>query len=804
MKRRGGQDGGRAEWLVPLMVLLSVLLSSGWCLAQAPQIALTQLPSRFETPVFLTNAHDGSGRRFIIEQAGRIRVLQPNASSSTVFLDITGRVLFNGEQGLLGLTFHPQFSVNRRFFVNYTRRPDGATVVAEYRASTVNPNNADSVETVLFTIGQPFENHNGGMIEFGPDGFMYIGMGDGGSGNDPGNRAQNLNELLGKILRINVDVAGSAPEIFAYGFRNPWRFSFDRVTGWLWAGDVGQSAREEIDIVTKGGNYGWRIWEGTVCTNLGPTPCSAPGFTPPVADYVNTGDMGRCAIIGGYVYRGTQASLPYGAYIFGDLCSGEIMMLKDGLQSILFNTSFPITSFGEDESGELYVMGLDGAVGRISNPNALRASSLSFQIAGNGVFARSTTGSAPALTVGSGQIVSDPGTSLPSGMAIFDFRQQGILVSEATVPASSLLTSGRVFAEAGNTVNTGMAFVNPQSRPATVSFYFTDAGGNNSRSGSLTLAPNQQIAAFLSEAPFNGGISFSGTFTFTASLPIAAIALRGFTNERSEFLMTTTPVLSLGSVSAATIIPHFADGGGWKTRVILVNPSDAVANGTVEFRNSAGQVNRTASYTIQARSSGEVQTGGTGEAVTTGSVRVTAGASSFTILSFKRNGVTVTEAGVPPLAAGVSFGTYAENSGAVRSGIAIANPASAPAGVTLEAAGIVSILSIPPNGQRAFFLTELPEFANLSMPFQGVVRITSDIGVFVTSLRGRTNERGDFLITTTMPQDDSSTSPDSYLVIPHFADGAGYSMQFVLFGQTSSGRINFFNPSGGASNLLFQ
>ena len=212
----------------------------------------------------------------------RIPVLQAGSVSPTLFLDMSSRVLYGGERGLLGLAFHPQFSSNRRFFVNYTRRFDGATVIAEYRVSAANPNVADTTETVLLTIPQPYENHNGGMIEFGPDGYLYIGMGDGGSGNDPGNRAQNLEELLGKMLRIDADRPQIPPpgnpfvgapgrdEIFAYGFRNPWRFSFDRLTGELYAGDVGQSAREEVDIVTRGGNYGWRVFEGTRCTNLGP------------------------------------------------------------------------------------------------------------------------------------------------------------------------------------------------------------------------------------------------------------------------------------------------------------------------------------------------------------------------------------------------------------------------------------------------------------------------------------------------------------------------------------------------------
>jgi len=324
---------------------------------------------------------------FIVEQPGRIKVLNPDSTTPGVFLDIVSKVLSGGERGLLGLAFHPQFESNRRFFVNYTRRPDGATVIAEYRASASNPDLADASETVLLSFAQPFPNHNGGMLEFGPDGFLYIGSGDGGSANDPGNRAQNVNELLGKILRIDVDhpAAGfsySSPssnpffgptngrdEIYAYGLRNPWRFSFDRITGELYAADVGQGAREEIDIIVNGGNYGWRVFEGTLCTNNDPGLCSPAAFIPPIAEYSHTG--GRCSITGGYVYRGSKNSLPFGSYVFGDFCTGEIFLLRDGDQSLLMDTSMSISSFGEDEDGEIYVVGLEGTVRKFTNPNAV-------------------------------------------------------------------------------------------------------------------------------------------------------------------------------------------------------------------------------------------------------------------------------------------------------------------------------------------------------------------------------------------------------------------------------------------------
>ena len=350
-------------------------------------ITLETVVTGLDTPLFVTHSKDHSGRLFIVEQPGRIKVLHPGSASPTVFLDIVGRVLSGGERGLLGLAFHPQFESNRRFFVNYTRRPDGATVVAEYRASANNPDQADTNELVHLSFAQPFANHNGGMLEFGPDGFLYIGTGDGGSANDPGNRAQNVNELLGKILRIDADhpanglpysspsnnpffgPANGRDEIYAYGLRNPWRFSFDRSTGELYAGDVGQVAREEIDIIESGGNYGWRVFEGTLCTNNDPGQCSPGGFTPPIAEYNHSG--GRCSITGGYIYRGSKSSLPFGSYVFGDFCTGEIFLLQGGSQSLLMDTSMSISSFGEDQDGEVYVVGLEGTVRRFTNPNAV-------------------------------------------------------------------------------------------------------------------------------------------------------------------------------------------------------------------------------------------------------------------------------------------------------------------------------------------------------------------------------------------------------------------------------------------------
>ena len=333
--------------------------------AAPPPIGTTPVLTGLTQPLFVTAAKDGTNRLFVVEQGGVIRVAQPGAGTSTVFLNITPRVLSGGERGLLGLTFHPSYETNGRFFVNYTRQTDGATVVSQFTVSS-DPNVADAAsEQVLFTVAQPFANHNGGMTEFGPDGLLYVGMGDGGSAFDPGNRAQNPNELLGKVLRLDVNTAGSTPQVYALGFRNPWRFSFDRADGRLIVGDVGQSSREEIDIVTQGGNYGWRVFEGTMCTGVDAAKCVDPSpYTMPIAEYTHSAS--RCSITGGYAYRGTANTMPQGTYVFGDYCSGEIFVLDGGRPTVALDTAMFISSFGEDEAGELYVVDHEaGAVHRI-------------------------------------------------------------------------------------------------------------------------------------------------------------------------------------------------------------------------------------------------------------------------------------------------------------------------------------------------------------------------------------------------------------------------------------------------------
>src|SRR5262245_50868576 len=363
-------------------VLSSLLLFASSLFAL--NVQLVPVVSGLSDPVLVTHAHDGTNRLFIVEHGGTIKVLPQGGGTPTIFLDITSKVLFDGELGLQGLAFHPQYPANPHFYVDYSRTGDGATVIAEYQVST-NPNVANQAERVLLVIPQPFPSHKGGMLAFGQDGFLYISTGDGSPQGDPDNRAQDINQLVGKMLRIDVNTTngsmpysspstnpffGSIPgadEIYAYGFRNPWRYSVDRVTGDLYVADVGEDNREEVDIVTLGGNYGWRVWEGTFCTGRTPDPtCSGGGYTFPVLEYTHS--LGRCAIIGGYVYRGAQGTLPAGSYVFADLCTGEIFLVENGSMSVLLNTGtfFQISSFGEDEAGEVYLVNLSGTISRIA------------------------------------------------------------------------------------------------------------------------------------------------------------------------------------------------------------------------------------------------------------------------------------------------------------------------------------------------------------------------------------------------------------------------------------------------------
>ena len=334
--------------------------------AAVPTLKLSPTYSGLSSPVFLTGARDGTNRRFIVQQGGQIKVSPAGKTTTQVYLDLTAKVATGGERGLLGLAFHPNFKTNKQFYVNYTRKSDGDIVISEFKGLTANAANPASEKILAVIEHSQFSNHNGGMLAFGPDGRLYIGSGDGGSQNDPSNHAQTPNDPLGKILRIDVNAATPTLQIYAIGFRNPWRFSFDRADGRLFVGDVGQSAREEVDIVTQGANYGWRVMEGTFCTGNGPGACNDPSFTPPIAEYAD--GTGRCSITGGYVYRGGGQAMPVGTYLFGDYCTGEIFVIDGGVPAVALDTTFNISSFGQDDGGELYVVNLNGTISKLVRP----------------------------------------------------------------------------------------------------------------------------------------------------------------------------------------------------------------------------------------------------------------------------------------------------------------------------------------------------------------------------------------------------------------------------------------------------
>jgi len=354
-----------------LAVILLLLVTT----ASAQDVALLPIASGLSQPVALT--HAGDTRLFITQQVGTVMIYDVLGLRTTPFLDIRTLVLSGGERGLLSVAFHPHYRDNGFFFVYYTNRL-GDNSVARYHVPASDPDRADPASgTILLTIPHPnFANHNGGQLQFGPDGYLYIGTGDGGSGGDPSNHAQDLTQLLGKLLRIDVDrglpytIPASNPffgrnsarnEIWAYGLRNPWRFSFDRSTGDLWIGDVGQDTYEEVDLQPAtsigGENYGWRKMEGLHCYNPS-TNCTDPSFTMPILEYSHA--QGACSITGGYRYRGTQIPSLGGAYLYGDYCTGSIWTATqtNGVwtSKTLFTTTIRISSFGEDVSGELYVM----------------------------------------------------------------------------------------------------------------------------------------------------------------------------------------------------------------------------------------------------------------------------------------------------------------------------------------------------------------------------------------------------------------------------------------------------------------
>jgi glucose/arabinose dehydrogenase len=382
-----GGDGGTTPSPNPTAEPPAASCAAGEPVSGIPELRVRRIASGFASPLDLQVAPGDVGRLYVVEQGGRIEIVRNGAVQPEPFLDISDRTRGGGERGLLGLAFHPEFASNNRFFVNYTR-PNGATIIAEFRATSAD--RADpATERQLLVVPQPFSNHNGGALTFGNDGFLYIALGDGGSGGDPLGNGQFLGTLLGKILRIDVDsdapyavpadnpfvaTPGAEPEIWAYGLRNPFRMSFDRATGDLYIGDVGQARREEIDVglASRGGgeNYGWNVTEGTLCFNPG-SGCRTVGITLPVLEY---GHGEGCSVTGGVVYAGCRMPDLVGTYFYGDFCTalvrsfrlvdGEATDRRDWTADLGGNIS-RITGFGTDAEGEVYIVDFDGEIYRL-------------------------------------------------------------------------------------------------------------------------------------------------------------------------------------------------------------------------------------------------------------------------------------------------------------------------------------------------------------------------------------------------------------------------------------------------------
>jgi hypothetical protein len=435
-----------------------------------------------------------------------------------------------------------------------------------------------------------------------------------------------------------------------------------------------------------------------------------------------------------------------------------------------------------------------------------------YTISNLGGYSLSRADTARPLYAGYAMVHQDVASPSPQGIAIFTYRQNGMVVTEAGVPATAALQHGMVYAEKNGPVKTGLAIANPGDTAASISFFYTDSEGKTSGQGSIVIPAGVQIARFLDEAPFNSSSPARATLTFDSSAPVYVTALRGVTNERSEFIVSTLPVIDAAATPGTVILPHFADGGGWTTQVILVNPSGQTMQGTIDLLDEGAPAS--SPYSIAAGSYFRFQTSGSGANIRAGSVRIVPAANgtapaAFAVFSFRKDGVTVTEASVLAARGATAYRAYVETSDNIQTGIAIANPSSAPITVNLaattllgEQAGLSGTLSIPANGHVSAFLGQISGFERMTSPFQGILRVstTASTGIVVAGLRGRTNERGDFLIATLPTVDEATPSPKSELAIPHFAEGNGYSTQFILISPASTpsltGVLRLFDQTG--------
>jgi hypothetical protein len=578
--------------MLHLLLAVILLLASGAWLRADSIVRLETVASGLAQPLLVTHAGDGTNRLFIVQKGGLVRVLQDGQLLVSPFLDLSGKVTTESEMGLLSLVFHPEFRQNGRLFVNYATEAGGPrrTVIAEYQVAVPNGPVDPSSERIVLTFSQPARNHNGGMMVFGPDGHLYIASGDGGGSNDTFGNGQNLGTLLGGILRIDVDrgdpysvppdnplvdVEGARPELWAWGLRNPWRISFDRLTGQLFAGDVGQASWEEIDLIRRGGNFGWNRMEGTRCFPPG-SQCDPAGLVLPIAEYGR--DEGY-SVTGGYVYRGRQETALWGAYIFGDFGSGRIWSLTAGpgevwTRRMLLDTDLNLSSFGEDEQGEIYAVSLGGSVHRlvfgwrerfaqfadgpsplgvlrselilasgedrpisgairfrdregVSRPVEIGGTSvteLPFELAPREAAAFPTSGSAVPVFVGWTEVEAD---GRFEGTVLFRFEPaDGGPPGEAGVGASETATTltTRVVRRLVDQLDTGVAVANPNPFPVVIRARFV-ASGQLVAEAEFSLEPGTQQAVFSGEIAELGG-DFAGTLQLEADAEVIATVLR--------------------------------------------------------------------------------------------------------------------------------------------------------------------------------------------------------------------------------------------------------------------------------------
>jgi hypothetical protein len=485
-------------------------------------------------------------------------------------------------------------------------------------------------------------------------------------------------------------------------------------------------------------------------------------------------------------------------------------------------------------------------------------SETTFALPDRGGTSLQSSGTSTAPAAGYASIQPDNASQTPAGLAIFGLRQNNVLVSEAAVLAPPLIQSGRFYVEVTDVVNTGIAIVNPNNEPAIISFFFHEVY-SDSRPETLTIPANGKVAHFLTEPPFNARPPKIGTFTFSSSVPVSAIALRGLTNGRSEFLITTIPVVDLGfaAFTGTAVLPHVAAGGKWTTEVVLINPTDVPITGTIQYLNPSGQVAPLISpstdgftapgplfptYVIPPRSGYKFPICGPTSDLVTGSLRLVPGSTmaapfAFAIVSLHNRewceepwvwvtenfgsrltgteSSVVTEAAIPAVPAGSAFRLYAEASELIQTGIAVANAFDSSANVTVEltrldgsSTGLTGAFTVPAKGKVALFLKEIQGFGALETPVQGVLRITSASPISVVGLRGRYNERNDFLITTTPAVDENTVGSNSPVYFPHIPDSGGYTTQFILFnarpGPSASGKIQFLAPDGRPLEMIFR